>query len=248
MAPNMEMDTEDQKVKALLENYPDYFEVLAGRNKIVCKLTKHELPLNATALKTYINGKKFQSFFKKVKTPTVIQKIDNKYKEYFIPSKKSPSRLFCTLTRKEINKLPHEIERYITGYKFLKAVDRDRERKKNGIENTEIVDEEKEEEPESGDAEMDEMGEEDEVPFFALSSEDEGEESDGDEELKGDDDITLETVPNDTELEEKNIKNNVFDEVDENSMDGAIVKGQKRKTKIKRLKKDKKSKRLKPGV
>merc|ERR1711973_779584 len=128
------------------------------RNKILCKLTKHELPLNATALQTYIDGKKFQYYLNKVKKPAKLQKLDTKYAEFFRDSKKSSSRLYCTLTKKEINKQPHEIERYITGYKFLKAVAKDQERKAKGIE--EPVIEEKEEEE---GAEVVEEGGEDEV-------------------------------------------------------------------------------------
>merc|ERR1711973_894348 len=122
------------------------------RNKILCKLTKHELPLNATALQTYIDGKKFQYYLNKVKKPAKLQKLDTKYAEFFRDSKKSSSRLYCTLTKKEINKQPHEIERYITGYKFLKAVAKDQERK-------------------GEEAKEGEEGHEDDVPFYALSSE-----------------------------------------------------------------------------
>jgi len=255
MTPNMDVDTEHEQVKALVDKYPDYFEVLTDRNKILCKLTKHELPVNATTLQTYIDGKKFQSFLKKVKRPRVIEKIDNKYKEYFIPSKKSPSRLFCTLTKKEINKLPHEIERYITGYKFLKAVDKDRERKKNGIEN--VVEETNEN---SDTNEVEDEGEEDEVPFFVLSSEDEGEEGDGDEGDDGEGDGGEENmddydaaVPNVIKLEESNTKNEstvvgVHEVIDDNLIECNISKNKKRKTKISRLKKEKKAKKIKPGV
>merc|ERR1712224_424351 len=108
--------------------YPGIFEVLTDRNKVLCKLTKHELALTTKALQSYIDGKRFQMLLKKVKKPELVLKIDNKYKEFFIPSKKSSSRLFCTLTKKEINKLPHEIEKYITGYKFMKAVHKRKEK------------------------------------------------------------------------------------------------------------------------
>merc|ERR1712048_1547568 len=71
-----------------------------------------------------------------------------KYKEFFVESKKSSSRLFCTLTRKEVNKLPHELEKYVQGYKFLKALHKRKEAIKNGtfVEDEEETIDEKEKE------------------------------------------------------------------------------------------------------
>merc|ERR1712224_170159 len=178
--------------------YPGIFEVLTDRNKVLCKLTKHELALTTKALQSYIDGKRFQMLLKKVKKPEVVLKIDNKYKEFFIPSKKSSSRLFCTLTKKEINKLPHEIEKYITGYKFMKAVHKRKE---------------KEAEPEKDlgdkDETIDDNEEEIEIPSFVMSSDEEGDDEelgDGEEQLDDDEeDCTIEECEPNVESNEKEI-------------------------------------------
>jgi len=270
----MEAETEDEKVRAITSKYPQHFEIVVQtttttsdtttsdttttptepRNKVLCKLTKHQLPLNAEAIQTYIDGKKFQSYLKKVKQPSTVEKLDNKYSELFRPSKRFPTtRLYCTLTRKEINKKPHEIERYITGYKFLKAVARHEERKEKG--EPEPMEEEEEEEEKKEDGE-----EEDEVPFYALSSEGEDEVEEGDkagdlmdedendiieeeEDVIEEEDGEAEDCHKELTEEEETIKNM---EIAKNIMNiENNNKGKKRKSKEGKSKKNKKSKKLK---
>lgn len=244
MGPNMETNTsEDEKIKILTSKYPEHFEILSERNKVVCKLTKHELPLNAAAIQTYIDGKKFQYYLKKVKKPATLLKIDNKYAEHFRDSKKSSSRLYCTLTRKEINKQPHEIERYITGYKFLKAFKIHKEKKEKGIVETEPA----EDEEEKG-IEMEDGGD-DEVPFYALSSgeEEEDVEDEGDDVVDEDivtDDACGVTEPQESVDEQTNVDDGtqITEEVSSTShvgkkrKAGKLSKAKKEKKKSKKLK------------
>jgi len=250
----MEKDTtEVEEIKTIISKYPEHFEILTERNKVLCKLTKHELPYKATAIQTYIDGKKFQYYLGKVKKPAKLLKMDTQYSEYFRESKRSSSRLYCTLTKKEINKLPHEIELYITGYKFLKAVARDRERKAKGIVETEEVKEE-----EKGD-EM--IGEEDgdhdegqlEDPYYALSSEgeDDGAEgSDAEEVMIGDDDVIDDhtmtvTAEEIAQVEEGTVTSKDEEVVMEEAAPGPSV-GKKRKSKLSKAQKEKKrAKKLK---
>jgi len=232
------IDTEEKKnVEELLTKYPGIFDIRSDRNKVLCRLTKHELPLSIKALDSYIKGKRFQLLLKKVKKPEVVLRIDDKYKDYFIPSKKSASRLFCTLTRKEINKLPHEIEKYITGYKFLKAVDLDKERKANGIEPEKVVEKEEEEVNED---EQDDNEEEEDIPFFVLS---EGEEEDengditeGDEDSDEiiDEDEAEEKCENDVDMKDEKEENEPVDtDNKENDIHGKKRKNKPAKEKIK---------------
>merc|ERR1712150_397372 len=218
---------------------------MSDRNKVLCLLTKHELALSVKALESYINGKKFQLLLKKVKKPEVVLRIDDRYKEYFVPSRKSTSRLFCTLTKKEINKLPHEIEKYITGYKFMKAVDKAKKLKEEGKELTLHMEEDVEKKKEN----------DDDVPFFALS---EGEEDQEDEDvsgLKGEDDDIIEedeagsdadiemkedAAPEDVEKEDTKEKKIPITNNKEND-----IHGKKRKNKSKA---DKGTKKVKHGA
>ena len=245
----MEMEAGKVDAKKLVDKYPGFLDLVVDRNKVICKLTKHELPFNVAALESYTNGKKFQSLLKTVKKPSVVQKINEKYKEYFIASKKSSSRLFCTLTKKEINKVPHEIEKYITGYKFLKEVDRDRERREKGLglENAE------EHTNKNTAVEMDETeveAEDNAVPYFAMSSDEEKAEEDT-ANIDGNSGLLTKDISEQNdhiELAEEIEKENGSDtEGKEDKIDDKM-QGKKRKLKRAKIKKDRKTKKLKPGV
>merc|ERR1712168_894212 len=225
MAPNMEAESEDQKVKKLTSAYPEHFEIIRStvtttkttsegeqgegeRHKVLCKLTKHELPLNAAAIETYINGKKFQTYLSKVRKPgALVQKLDEKYASLFRPSKKFPAtRLYCTLTRKEINKQPHDVEKYIPGYKFRKALDKQRQRKEKGEPEPELEEEEEEKEPADADADGEAM----EDPFYALSSE-------GEEEVE-EDDRAGDMEDNEEVIDEEEAVEEIAEDDDENNI------------------------------
>ena len=139
-------DKVDGDVKRLLRQYPDVFQVIdqEDRKKLYCKLTKHELPYSLSSIESYINGKKFQRLVSKVKSIHIIDKvIEGPYKDFFLPSRKSKSCLFCTLTKKEINNLPHEIEQHVTGYRFKKAFYLKKEAARLGVDTADMIDKEK---------------------------------------------------------------------------------------------------------
>ena len=119
MASKVEVD--QAALTSLIEKFGGQFSILPERNKVICILTNHELPCSASAIEKYIQGKRYQRLSSKLKLQTKeVSPLYMKYKEFFVPSKKNSSRLYCTLTKKEVNKLPHEIEKYVTGYKFQK--------------------------------------------------------------------------------------------------------------------------------
>jgi len=195
----------------ILENFPGIFEILEGNKKVRCILTKHEIPYNEDAISKYTAGKKFLRVYKGLKAPDKFsQKIDVKYKEFFIPSKKSKSRVYCTLTKKEINNIPHEIERCIDGYKFKKAYFYFKEGKL-------VVEPPKEEI--ANDDEEDETDKEliNDIPFYAASSDEDQVEINNDTlelDLLSGDGVKSESTksekmeidPNENTLNEKNIK------------------------------------------
>ena len=113
---------EKSEVETFIKKYSGIFEILDERGKVLCKLSNHEIPCKILLLRDYVETKKFKRLYQKLKSPDkIFANIEGKYKGFFVPSKKNPSRLFCTLTKKEVNKLPHELEKYISGYKFRKA-------------------------------------------------------------------------------------------------------------------------------
>ena len=113
---------EKSEVETFIKKYPGIFEILDERGKVLCKLSNHEIPCKILLLRDYVETKKFNRLYKKLKSPEkIFANIEGKYKGFFVRSKKNPSRFFCTLTKKEVNKLPHELEKYVSGYKFKKA-------------------------------------------------------------------------------------------------------------------------------
>eukprot|EP00795_Rhopilema_esculentum_P010533 gene10533-19261_t len=83
--------------------------------KVVCSITGHELPCNLNALECYVNSKKYKQFTKNGTCD--LSKVEE-FKEYLIPSKKGQNKLFCLITKKEINNIPSHIENHVTGRKF----------------------------------------------------------------------------------------------------------------------------------
>jgi hypothetical protein len=162
------------------------FEIMPDNKKVKCLLTKHEIPCTIESIKQYTEGGKFKRLYKQFenqKGTTNSQNNENikegtgkvnlkydKYKEFFVESKKSSSRMFCTLTKKEVNKLPHELEKYVQGYKFLKALHKRKEAIKNGT----LV----EDEPETVEKEDKEVNNEEES-----TAEVQEESAEGDEEM-----------------------------------------------------------------
>ena len=163
----------DLEVLKITKNYPGVFTILDGNKKLICNLTKHEIANTREALTSYIEGKKFKRIYGKLKAPEkYLEKVDVKYKEFFVPSRRSKSRVFCKLTKKEMNDVPYELEQHIAGYRFKKAYFFFKEGKlelKNEGEN-ELDEKEENEEIDSGE-------EDGEVPLFM---EDSGSEEEGD--------------------------------------------------------------------
>jgi hypothetical protein len=74
----------------------------------------------------HLNGKRY----KKAKLQEKVQAYDfSKYQPNIVQSKKDPSKLFCHLTKKTLNKVPEEIEIHVNGRRY-KARLREREEKR----------------------------------------------------------------------------------------------------------------------
>jgi hypothetical protein len=92
------------------------FLTLLPTNKILCAVTQHEMPPNAACIFAHVNGKKFKRCFEWYSHDF------SQYEPYIVPHKKDSKKLFCTLTRLQLNKIPDEIKKHCEGKKFLRLV------------------------------------------------------------------------------------------------------------------------------
>lgn len=86
--------------------------VLQPNNKILCKVSGHEMPARADVVQSHIIGKKFKK---------ILEWYQYDY-SVFLPDivehKTNSKQLFCTITNQELNKVPEEIKNHIAGKRF----------------------------------------------------------------------------------------------------------------------------------
>lgn len=73
---------------------------LSPANKIVCKYSNHEMPPNAVIVNQYLQSKKF------IKAKEWYSIDYSKYLPYIVPHKSDNRKLYCTLTKYILNKIP----------------------------------------------------------------------------------------------------------------------------------------------
>ncbi|CAB1318541.1 unnamed protein product [Coregonus sp. 'balchen'] len=101
-------------IKAFLLNHP-FFELTDDGKKIKCVLNGHDCPCNLTELQNFTKGKKYQ------KMSSTAEFNYSQYEPHVVPSSKQPNHLFCKLTLRHINRLPHHVLRHVNGKRFQKA-------------------------------------------------------------------------------------------------------------------------------
>ncbi len=108
------MSGKAKSVAELLKENPNL--VLQPNNKILCKVTKHELPTDAKIILQHLEGKKYKK---------AVEWYSHDYDQYFpdiVPHKVNDHKLFCTLTKQELNKIPVEVQKHVSGKRFLRYV------------------------------------------------------------------------------------------------------------------------------
>ncbi len=70
------------------------------------------MPTNANAILSHINGKKFK------KALEWYEHDFSKYEPYIVPHKHDPKKLYCTLTKQNLNKIPEEVSKHYEGKRF----------------------------------------------------------------------------------------------------------------------------------
>ncbi|KAM6985121.1 surfeit locus protein 2 [Aplochiton taeniatus] len=111
-------------LQKFLENHP--FLQLADSKKIKCTLNGHEFPCNLAEVENFTKGKKYQ------KLSATAEFSYSQYEPHVVPSTKKPNQLFCKLTLKHLNRLPHHVLRHVNGKRFKKALAQYKECVKQG--------------------------------------------------------------------------------------------------------------------
>ncbi|XP_028829800.1 surfeit locus protein 2 [Denticeps clupeoides] len=101
-------------LKAFLQNHP--FLQLTDAKKIRCTLNGHELPCQLDELRNFTDGKRYKSL-------SACAEFDyGRYEPHVVPSTKQPNHLFCKLTLRHINRLPHHVLLHVNGKRFKRAL------------------------------------------------------------------------------------------------------------------------------
>ncbi|KPP67758.1 surfeit locus protein 2-like [Scleropages formosus] len=118
------MEEIPSEVKAFLQEHP--FLQLTEAKKVKCALNGHELPLNLAELKIFTAGKKYQRL-------SSIAEFDySQFEPHVVPSTKQPNQLFCKLTLRHINRLPHHVLRHVNGKRYQRALQKYKECEEQG--------------------------------------------------------------------------------------------------------------------
>ncbi|EFA83822.1 hypothetical protein PPL_02890 [Heterostelium album PN500] len=166
----------NKEIEEFLKQHND-FVFDSKINKIRCETTKHEIPLRLDQLKIHLNSKSYKN--------AIIDQYDfTKYAPNIVPSTSHERRLYCKITKKELNKVPEEIERHINGRQYKSIINERLNGKKKRINH--------DKDAENDGAEGEEASDDDAILNFNSDSEDEVEnkqnENDDDDDENDDDD------------------------------------------------------------
>lgn len=149
-------DVDAPSIRAVLAEHTSLSLSDDGR-RIRCSLTGHEVPSsNAAALVAYVNGERYRKARKWYSRPLesfLSPELLALANAWLSPNRASDKRLYCRLTRRNVNRIPREIIKHLLSAKFERALEKrgtraDREGRTSGDEDDEDV----EEEEEDGDA------------------------------------------------------------------------------------------------
>ena len=107
----------------LLKKHSDVLS-LQSNNRIKCSVTGHEMPPNVEAVQNHLEGKKFR------KALEWYSRDYSQYLPWIIAHKNDHTKLFCTLTRIPLNKIPGEVEKHVNGKNFLRLQKKFEEKQK----------------------------------------------------------------------------------------------------------------------
>ncbi|KAK3527522.1 hypothetical protein QTP86_024297 [Hemibagrus guttatus] len=120
------MDDLSADLREFLQNQP--FLELTEAKKIRCTLNGHEFPCKLAELQSFTSGKKYK------KLCAGEEFNYSQYEPHLVPSTKQPNRLFCKLTLRHLNRVPHHVLRHVSGKRFKKALAEYEKCMKQGVE------------------------------------------------------------------------------------------------------------------
>merc|ERR1712107_207621 len=88
-------------------------------SKVKCTLTGHEMKACVTVMQQHLQSKKYLKLKDRM---DLTNQTKAEYSTYLIPSHRSKSHVFCSLTKKLLNANPHEIKRHVEGRKFQRKL------------------------------------------------------------------------------------------------------------------------------
>mmetsp|Transcript_5423 Transcript_5423/g.7621 ORF Transcript_5423/g.7621 Transcript_5423/m.7621 type:complete len:241 (-) Transcript_5423:45-767(-) len=185
----------DAEVSNFLKTHDD-FELLES-GKIRSKTTKHEMPARLDVIEQYANSAKYK------KALEWYQHDFNQYQPWIIPHKRHPKRLFCTLTRRDINKIPAEVQAHVNGKKYKLALEKVLAKKERQANKQRTKDGSDEEEDEDAEFWMPEDDSEEDGPQNDNFKEREEEVDEPEEENEEDDDEEEEELNQEEQSEEE---------------------------------------------
>ncbi|KAM3911801.1 surfeit locus protein 2 [Leptodactylus fuscus] len=127
VARGVNMDELPEDLRRFLLQHPA-LELIPG-NKVRFTVTGHELPCRLPDLRSFTEGKKYQ----RLRSHPPASDYST-YEPHIVPSIKNGQQLFCKLTLRHINKIPEHVQRHVQGKRYLRALHRYEECKKQGVE------------------------------------------------------------------------------------------------------------------
>ncbi|XDV21563.1 hypothetical protein PO909_026644 [Leuciscus waleckii] len=119
------MEDLHEDLRAFLQKHPCF--QLTDSKKIKCTLNDHEFPCSLDELQHFTSGKKYKKLSAEVE-------FDYKqFEPHVVNSTKQPNHLFCKLTLRHINRVPHHVLRHVTGRRYRKALDQYEECVRQGV-------------------------------------------------------------------------------------------------------------------
>eukprot|EP00124_Ichthyophonus_hoferi_P003774 Ihof_evm7s352 gene=Ihof_evmTU7s352 len=109
------MESVDSKVAAFIKENEGNFQVIEGGKKILCSLTKHELPADVEKLVAHTQGSKYKKLFDRQQ-----YQVEEKYREFLEPDRNSSHKLVCKLTKRWMNRTSKEVNQHVNGKRFQK--------------------------------------------------------------------------------------------------------------------------------
>jgi hypothetical protein len=103
-----------KSVADLLSLYPHL--KLQPNNRIQCQLTKHEMTPSVSAIVQYVLGEKYR------KACDWYSYDYSQYQPHVVPHKSNQYKLYCTITKQDLNKIPKEVEKHVKGKRFQRLV------------------------------------------------------------------------------------------------------------------------------